>query len=83
VGKLIQGRRERSLISLEYALIFLANGAMFPFFNLYLTKHLGWSGTSIGSVAACQRLLVMMSQPLWGRISDASDKSKVLAFAFG
>lgn len=61
----------------------MAGGAMFPFFNLYLTKHLGWSGTRIGSVAACGSLLVMLTQPLWGRISDASDKSKVLAFALG
>jgi PPP family 3-phenylpropionic acid transporter len=85
VGKLLLslGRtKERSLISLEYVLIFLANGAMFPFFNLYLTKHLGWSGTRIGSVGALSAVLVMMSQPLWGRISDASEKHKVLAFAF-
>jgi len=61
----------------------MASGAMFPFFNLYLTKHLGWSGTRIGSVAACGSLLVMLSQPLWGRVSDASDKSKVLALALG
>lgn len=72
----------RRLISLEYVLIFMANGAIFPFFNLYLTKNLGWSGTRIGWVGALSSVLVMISQPLWGRISDASDKHKVLALAF-
>ncbi|NMB45297.1 MAG: MFS transporter [Firmicutes bacterium] len=75
--------RERRLIGLEYALIFMANGAMFPFFNLYLTKNLGWTGTRIGSLAALCSLLVMLTQPLWGRLSDASSKSKVLALALG
>lgn len=80
---LIRRRRERRLIGLEYALIFMASGAMFPFFNLYLARHLGWSGTRIGSVAASCSLLVMLTQPFWGRLSDGSDKSKVLALAMG
>ena len=75
--------RERRLIGLGYAVIFLGSGAMFPFFNLYLTKNLGWSGTRIGSMGALGSLLVMLTQPLWGRISDASDKGKVLALALG
>ncbi len=74
--------KARRLISLEYVLIFMANGIIYPFFNLYLTKNLGWSGTRIGWVGALSSVLVMVSQPLWGRISDASDKHKVLAFAF-
>ncbi len=70
------------LISLQYVLIFMANGAIFPFLNLYLTKNLGWSASRIGWVGALSSVLVMMTQPLWGRVSDASDKRKVLAFAF-
>ncbi len=75
--------QERRLISLEYAMIYMATGAMFPFFNLYLTKNLGWSGTRIGSVMALGSLLVLLTQPLWGRISDLSDKNKVLAGVLG
>ncbi len=84
MGQLLQPverRKLRSLISLQYCLIFMANGAMFPFFNLYLRKILSWSGTRIGWVMASSSVVIMLSQPLWGRISDASEKHKVLAFA--
>ncbi len=75
--------RERRLIGLEYALIFMASGAMFPFFNLYLSRNLGWSGTRIGFLGASASVLVMLTQPLWGRLSDASNKNTVLALALG
>lgn len=79
----IHRRKERRLIGLEYALIFMASGAMFPFFNLYLSKNLGWSGTRIGFLGAFASVLVMLTQPLWGRLSDASNKSTILALALG
>lgn len=56
---------------------------MFPFFNLYLSKNLGWSGTRIGFLGAFASVLVMLTQPLWGRLSDASNKSTILALALG
>ncbi|NMB25497.1 MAG: MFS transporter [Firmicutes bacterium] len=74
---------ERRLLSLGYAMTYMAVGTMFPFFNLYLAKNLGWSGTRIGSVMAMGSLLVLLTQPMWGRISDLSDKNKILAGALG
>lgn len=76
-------REERRLLSWAYAMIYMAVGAMFPFFNLYLAKNLGWSGTRIGSVMAVGSLLVLLTQPVWGRISDLSEKNKILAAALG
>lgn len=75
--------RDRWLISLEFVIIFMSLGAFFPFINLFLKNELKWTGTQIGLVTALGSGLVLITQPGWGRLADATDKSRVLAVALG
>lgn len=79
----VDSRKQLKLISLEYAIIFFASGSMFPFFTLYLTRNLGWSGTQVGTVMALGNMLVLLTQPLWGRLADITQKNTVLALGLG
>ena len=71
------------LVGLAFGTLYMAQGLMFPFFNLYLNKTLGWSGTNIGLMTSLGSLLILLSQPVWGRVSDLANKSHILAAALG
>lgn len=74
-------RDDRALLSFEFVVIFMALGAMFPFFNLYLKDQLHWTGTQIGLVTSMGSVVVLVTQPFWGRLADATHKGRVLALA--
>lgn len=56
-----------------------ALGIYFPFFSLYLTEVLGFSGRQVGITYAVPPLVGMIAQPLWGYIADATgSRARVL-----
>jgi len=52
-----------------YFIHFMNIAALFPFLNLYL-RSIGLSGTQIGIITSVGLLMMTISQPIWGLISD-------------
>lgn len=67
--------RKSVIFKLQYFFIFLAMGAVAPFFNLYL-KKIGFSGTEIGIIGSMSPIVMLFSQPFWGLICDRYNARK-------
>lgn len=53
-------------------------GFFFPYFNVYLEQHLGFSGSEMGLVISISLLASVAISPLWGAMSDKSKKYKLI-----
>jgi PPP family 3-phenylpropionic acid transporter len=60
-------------------------GVYLPYFSLYLSEGLGFSGAQVGITFAVPPLVGMLAQPLWGQVGDRTgSRTLVLAFlSFG
>jgi PPP family 3-phenylpropionic acid transporter len=61
------------IISVFFLCLFISNGAIVPFFSLYL-KELKFSGTQIGMIVSIGPLMMLLVQPIWGYICDTTKK---------
>jgi len=69
------------LFMLYYTLFYMANGVYFPYINLYYLD-LGFSVTQIGILSALGPIMAILTQPIWGYISDrARYRNTVLGIA--
>lgn len=62
-------KRIYRLLNSSYFFIFFGIGAIFPLLAVYL-KHLGFSGKEIGILTAIGPIVTILTQPLWGVVSD-------------
>lgn len=58
-------------MALVYTLLFSAVGAMSPYLSLYF-KSLGLSGTEVGILMAVAPVMLLVSQPVFGPLTDRS-----------
>jgi len=63
---------------LMYFIFVSAFGFFFPYFNVYLERNLGFSGSEIGLVISISLLASVVISPLWGALSDRAGKYKML-----
>jgi PPP family 3-phenylpropionic acid transporter len=69
------------LLSSYWFAITAALGIYFPYFSLYLTDSLGFTGTQAGAAFAIAPLVGMFAQPLWGQLADRSgSRTRVLTW---
>jgi len=59
----------------SYYFIYFAMGAFFPLLTLYLEQN-GLNGIQIGSIMAMGSFIAIIFQPLWGMLSDKTQKVK-------
>ena len=62
--------------------VFGAGAVMSPFLSVYL-RNQGLSGTELGMIWAVGPLITVLTQPIWGLVSDAKGRKKILVFALG
>ena len=69
------------LLSSYWFVITAAVGVYFPYFALYLTDSLGFSGTQVGTTLAVAPIVGLLAQPLWGHIADRTgSRTRVLTW---
>lgn len=59
-----------------YFLVFFSFGAMFPLLSVYLRDDVGLSGAEIGTVMSIGPIMMIFAQPLWGMVSDYTQKPR-------
>ena len=62
-------KEQRKVFSYFYFLIFFAWGAYYPLISQYY-KRIGLSGQQIGIILASGTIVALISQPIWGFLSD-------------
>lgn len=60
---------QKSIFSAFYFLIFFAWGAYYPLISQYY-KRIGMTGEQIGTALAAGTIVAIISQPIWGYLSD-------------
>jgi oligosaccharide:H+ symporter len=73
----IRLRRESVLLRALYFMYYGSSSSWFPFFNVYL-QQLGLTGVQIGSLAGLRPMISVISQPLWGLVSDLWGRRRTL-----
>jgi len=63
---------------LFYFLLFFGFGSLFPLLTVYLKEYVGLSGTEVGVIMSISPVVTLLIQPLWGMISDYTQKPKVI-----
>ncbi len=66
----------KSNFQLFYLLVFFSFGALFPLLTVYLKDTVGLSGSQIGMVMSISPVVMILIQPLWGILSDYTQKPK-------
>ncbi|MGD6795471.1 MFS transporter [Metabacillus indicus] len=61
-----------------YFLMFFAIGSLFPLLPVYLKDSVGLSGSQIGIIMSISPVVMILVQPLWGVLSDITQKPTVL-----
>jgi MFS transporter, PPP family, 3-phenylpropionic acid transporter len=61
-----------------YFLVFFAFGSLFPLLPVYLKGSVGLSGSQIGMIMSISPVVMILIQPLWGILSDMTQKPTVL-----
>ncbi|MGD7007482.1 MFS transporter [Metabacillus sp. 84] len=61
-----------------YFLVFFGIGALSPLLSVYLRDDIGLSGSQIGMVLSISPVVMILIQPVWGIISDATKKPVTL-----
>lgn len=57
-----------------YFFVFFGFGSLFPLLSVYLKDVVGLTGSQIGIVMSISPVVMIIVQPIWGMISDASRK---------
>ncbi len=61
-----------------YFLIFFGIGSLYPLLTVYLDNDLGLTGSQIGTIMSISPVVMIVVQPLWGILSDWTQKPKVI-----
>lgn len=67
-------RRKKIMISIFYYLIFFGPGCLLPLLSVYLREEVHLTATQIGLIMSLGPIISMFTQPVWGLISDYSQK---------
>lgn len=67
------------LLNSSYFFIFFAFGALFPLLTVYL-EHIGLNGKEIGVLTAIGPIVTILTQPLWGMVSDRYQIQRQMLF---
>jgi PPP family 3-phenylpropionic acid transporter len=63
-------------IRLFYICLYAGLGILFPLLSVYLQQEVKLSGTQIGLLMSIGPIAMIVAQPLWGVICDATQRSK-------
>lgn len=61
-----------------YFLVFFGFGSLFPLLSVYLNDSVGLTGTQIGTIMSISPVVTILTQPLWGLISDYTQKPRLV-----
>ncbi|WP_336296593.1 MFS transporter [Bacillus pinisoli] len=61
-----------------YFLIFLGLGSLYPLLAVYLDEEVGLTGSQIGTILSVSPVVMIVIQPLWGMLSDWTQKPRLL-----
>jgi MFS transporter, PPP family, 3-phenylpropionic acid transporter len=73
-----ESRSKKLNFTLFYFLVFFGFGSLFPLLSVYLNDNVGLSGTQIGTIMSISPVVTILTQPLWGLISDYTQKPKLV-----
>ncbi|MGY3715313.1 MFS transporter [Sutcliffiella cohnii] len=62
--------------SLFYFLTFFSFGTLSPLLTVYLQENVGLTGSQIGIILSISPVVIIFIQPIWGMISDYTQKPK-------
>jgi MFS transporter, PPP family, 3-phenylpropionic acid transporter len=63
---------------LFYFFVFFGFGSLFPLLSVYLKDVVGLTGSQIGIVMSISPVVMIIVQPIWGMVSDATRKPIVI-----
>ncbi|GMB09846.1 MFS transporter [Thermolongibacillus altinsuensis] len=66
--------RSKYVFQAFYFLMFFSFGSLFPLLSVYLKEVVGLSGTEIGMIMSISPIVMIFIQPLWGMVSDYTQK---------
>ncbi|MFD1739280.1 MFS transporter [Bacillus salitolerans] len=61
-----------------YFLTFFGIGSLYPLLTVYLDENIGLTGSQIGVIMSISPVVMIIVQPMWGMLSDWTQKPKVL-----
>lgn len=61
-----------------YFFVFFGIGSLFPLLSLYLKDEIGLSGSQIGTIMSISPVVMIIVQPIWGILSDLTQKPPFL-----
>lgn len=65
-------------IRIHYLVLFFSFGVLFPFLGPYFESELQFSGTQIGFLLSLNPIVLTIAQPIWGAITDYTQKPRLL-----
>jgi MFS transporter, PPP family, 3-phenylpropionic acid transporter len=69
------GRRPTLTYGWLFYLIFFGFGGFFPLLSVYFREELHLTGTQIGTILSIGPIVMVLAQPVWGIICDATQRS--------
>ncbi|PTL39790.1 MFS transporter [Alkalicoccus saliphilus] len=72
--------QERAFFNMKgyFFFIYFGLGGLFPLLTVYLQDDVGLTGSQIGVITSIGPVVMILSQPLWGMLSDYTKKPKFL-----
>ncbi len=64
--------------NIQYFIYYCAIGAIYPLLGRYLSEHLNYNGTQIGTIMALPSLVVVFALPLFGAFFDNAKRPKLV-----
>ncbi|UCZ52336.1 MFS transporter [Bacillus shivajii] len=61
-----------------YFLAYFSFGGLFPLLSVYLQNEVGLTGAQIGMIMSIGPIVMLLSQPVWGILSDYTRKPRIL-----
>lgn len=61
-----------------YFLVFFSFGGLFPLLTVYLQRDVGLSGSQIGVITSIGPIVMLLTQPVWGLLSDFTKRPRIL-----
>jgi len=61
-----------------YIVVFMSMATVTTFLNVYFTETLGFTLAQVGTIASVGPLVSIFAQPLWGLLSDRTNRRRVL-----
>ncbi|MBE4908327.1 MFS transporter [Bacillus luteolus] len=71
-------RSAKLTFTLFYFFIFFGLGSLFPLLAVYLNDTVGLTGAQIGTIMSISPVVTILTQPVWGLISDYTQKPKLV-----